>query len=282
MGIERKMVKKEMDDDAPLPIPGAAAAKKPTISRKSDGTFVIKYPNGTEKPIPFEKLPQAIKDKCKAQDDARKKAAAAKAKLVKKEPGIKKRKLKIRDDDDGPRKKRTPKKSKFSGAASGTEDEADDAAAQAKMRAMRAGRSAKDNLIAEFLSRWWFCWPEYPPRNFDYSDNLSNAKLREVDIEAWEDEKKVVSGLKKCYQLSTFPGQFRDCEGHLHDLRPQVDKPSYNYLNAMSEGQIATLLVKAYTNQMEELKKSPYVNILPGKGIAPLEVARDRAKTKSR
>jgi len=269
------MVKKEMDDDAPLPIPGAPqrTASKPSISRKPDGSFVIKFPDGREKPMPLEKVPQAIKDKCAAQDAQRKKLIAQR---IKQEPQIKKRKLKIRDDD-GP-KRRSPKKVKKQMAESGDDTDADaDAANQAKMRAMNANRTPKDIMIAEFLSRWWYCWEEYPMPGTSYDEALQNAGLRVVDIEGWEDEPKVKGGLKKCYELMTFPGNFRDSDGVLHDLRPNHNKPSYNYLNAMDPKSIAKLLVTAYTNQIKQIKDSPYLKLLPG-GINKLEVALDKRK----
>jgi hypothetical protein len=182
---------------------------------------------------------------------------------------------------DGP--KRRVAKPKFKKERTGDDSDdagANDAANAAALRRLAESRTPKDQAIAEFLSRWWYVWPEYPPTNFSYADNLKGAKLREVDIEAWEDENKLVGGLKKCYQLSTFPGMFRDCDGQLHDLRPQEDKPSYNYLNSKSPQEVYALLAKAYTNQIQELKLSPYLDIVPG-GINQLEIALDKAKAKS-
>lgn len=281
------MVKKELpDDDAPLPIArkGSAMANgtgKPKISRKPDGSFVVKYPNGTEKPLSRDRLPANIRAKLDAeQAQGRPKSSNRHFQPSVKREQPEKRKLRIKNDD-GPRKKRSAKKVKRERTEGGSDDEGqDDAANAARLRRLADSRTPKDNAIAEFLSRWWYVWPEYPPTNFDYGDELKTNKLREVDIEAWEDEAKTSGGLKKCYMLSTFPGMFRDCEGHLHDLRPNENKPSYNYLNSKSPQEVHALLVKAYTNQIKELADSPYLDIVPG-GLERLQKMLDQHKAKS-
>jgi len=256
-----------MDDDAPIFIAQAAPPpQKPKITRDAQGKWIVKFPDGRTIPCPDHKVPERARQAAAETD--RKRAEQQRAQAAQQQrnkvPGIEKRQLR---DDTAPRKKRAKSVgSKSSLRRTETNDsdaERDDAAAQAKMRAMKANRNPKDQMIADFLSRWWYVWPEYPPRHHDYGPELKKKGLRLVDVEFWEDEPKESKGLQKAYELSTFPGNFRDAEGHLHDLRPQVDKPSYNYLDQMSPAQIAKLLVEAYTNQIVELKKSPYLKILP-------------------
>jgi len=38
----------------------------------------------------------------------------------------------------------------------------------------------KKALIYDVLKRWWYCLPDWPPRDFDYSETLVERNLREV------------------------------------------------------------------------------------------------------
>ena len=62
-------------DDSASSGTGVSTAKaKPKIVMNSDGGFTAKYPDGTTKPVPYEKLPEKFKEqvrKRKAQQDAR-------------------------------------------------------------------------------------------------------------------------------------------------------------------------------------------------------------------
>lgn len=249
------MVKTEPDLDAPIPLAGSkTVVAKPKIIRKANNTYVVQYPDGREKPIPADRVPQKIKDAAEARE---KKARAEHA--TNKAQQAKRKKISIRNDD-GPKRRKKVKVAKTE--AGDDSDAPDDAEAKRKMANMRANRSYKDQMISEFLCRWWFVWPDYPPVNFDYTTALDQAKLREVNVERWEDEPKMERGYMKCYQLSTFPGMFRCADQKLHDLRPEKDKPSYNYLAAKPDREIGQLLIQAYKNQLAELKKSPYIDLM--------------------
>ena len=116
-------------------------------------------------------------------------------------------------------------------------------------------RNNKEQLVAELLCRWWYVLPEWPPRNHDYASELNRRGLVLVDLDEWEETQDVdvKTNKLKCYALSQFPGVFRDAKGELIDCRPKEGKPSYNNMMTKSDKELATLLVKAYEKQIEQL-----------------------------
>ncbi|CDJ33699.1 uncharacterized protein EMH_0055570 [Eimeria mitis] len=120
-------------------------------------------------------------------------------------------------------------------------------------------RSLKDRLVAQFLRRWWYAWPQWPPADFDYSKELEKRKLKWVSLEEYEDLDDVdKNGYTKVYQISAFPGVFRDPHGNAIDLRPEEGRPSYKNARQLSELQLLELIAKAIRGQMTALQKSPF------------------------
>ena len=117
----------------------------------------MKYPNGTEKPLAYEKLPAAVKAKVDAEMAAKKKAMAsrhferpnkAEGKSL---PGAKKRKVMRIKNDDGPKRKvAKPKFKKERTGDDSDDDGANDAANAAALRRLAESRTPKDQAIAEF------------------------------------------------------------------------------------------------------------------------------------
>ncbi|CDI76898.1 hypothetical protein, conserved [Eimeria acervulina] len=120
-------------------------------------------------------------------------------------------------------------------------------------------RSLKDRLVAQFLRRWWYAWPQWPPADFDYSKELEKRKLKWVSLEEYEDLDDVdKNGYTKVYQISAFPGVFRDPHGNAIDLRPEEGRPSYRNARQLSELELLQLIAKAIRGQMTDLKTSPF------------------------
>ena len=42
--------------------------------------------------------------------------------------------------------------------------------------------SKKEKLLHEFIRRWWYALPEWPPAAYDYKLKLKENKLRLLDI----------------------------------------------------------------------------------------------------
>jgi hypothetical protein len=65
-------------------------------------------------------------------------------------------------------------------------------------------------------------------------------------------------GMTLVYELSEYPGIFRDKTGTNHDLRPNDDKivrPSLKTFTEMPTNRLQRLLHDAYKKQLEELEK---------------------------
>jgi hypothetical protein len=78
----------------------------------------------------------------------------------------------------------------------------------------------KDHLINELAIRWNYALPEWPPRDFDFEGALRANGLRRVEIKTWKSEPEEIDGLRKVYELPTFPGQYKDSPGKTYDMRP--------------------------------------------------------------
>lgn len=71
----------------------------------------------------------------------------------------------------------------------------------------------KEHLIDELAVRWWYALPKWPPENYDYTQKLRENGLRKVEIKHWKMEVEELDGLKKVFELETFPGVFKDSLG---------------------------------------------------------------------
>ncbi|EKX72827.1 conserved hypothetical protein [Theileria equi strain WA] len=122
-----------------------------------------------------------------------------------------------------------------------------------------ANRKFKDRLVARLLCRWWYVFPDWPPSDFDYNGELSKRKLKLFKIEEFENQENVDSnGYGKVYELSAFPGVFRDYTGQAHDLRPLEGKPCYNNFVKYSEAKLLELVETAINNQLKILENSTF------------------------
>ncbi|ORM41322.1 uncharacterized protein BXIN_0797 [Babesia sp. Xinjiang] len=120
-------------------------------------------------------------------------------------------------------------------------------------------RSDMDVLVAQLLSRWWYVLPDWPPANYNYREQLEKRRLKCYPITEFEDHENVdANGYTKCYQISAFPGVFRDFKGVAHDLRPLEGKPCYNNLIQKSKEELISLIKTAIKKQIEILSASQY------------------------
>lgn len=51
----------------------------------------------------------------------------------------------------------------------------------------------KDSIISGILRRWWYCMPEWPPKDYNYNKKLEENKMRLVDLKNWKFEVDVDS-----------------------------------------------------------------------------------------
>lgn len=118
-------------------------------------------------------------------------------------------------------------------------------------------RTEKDILIAKLLCRWWYVLPDWPPPNYNYREKLEEKKLKCYSVRDFEDHENVdANGYRKCYQISAFPGVFRDFKGIAYDLRPTEGKPCYNNMIQKTENELISLIKAAIGKQIEILNSS--------------------------
>lgn len=134
---------------------------------------------------------------------------------------------------------------------------------QQEQRVIRSvTRSAKEQMVADLLCRWWYVMPDWPPANFDFSRALADNKLRMVTLDRWEDEPDTDnSGRLKCYALTQYTGVYRDANGALRDLRPREGKPCFNEFMGKTEKELKSLIVEAIKKQLEILENSSERNL---------------------
>eukprot|EP00922_Rhytidocystis_sp_ex-Travisia-forbesii_P049768 GHVS01074060.1.p1 GENE.GHVS01074060.1~~GHVS01074060.1.p1 ORF type:complete len:417 (-),score=76.37 GHVS01074060.1:1571-2821(-) len=138
------------------------------------------------------------------------------------------------------------------------EEEEEDQSAGVSMGVIK-NRTPKQQLVAQFLKRWWFALPPWPPTDYDFNKVLEQRKLKWISLGEWEDAEDVdEKGYTKVYQISSFPGVFRDPNGEALDLRPKDSCPSYSNFIVKSELELLQLISKAINQQLVELQKSPY------------------------
>jgi len=79
--------------------------------------------------------------------------------------------------------------------------------------------------------------------------------LRKVDISRFKAEPDLDSGLRKAFEYPEFAGIFKDSIGKVHDCRPMESCPSLSNFEKMERLDLQKLLMKAYENQLEELRE---------------------------
>lgn len=153
------------------------------------------------------------------------------------------------------RGKRALLKKKSTGVAKEEEDGAEKGAAFKKK-----GRDSRDEAVAELLCRWWYVLPDWPPNDPAYYEaELTKRRFRKVKIEEWEwVPEEDQEGRKKVYELTQFRGLYRASNGDLIDVRPQDTCPCYRNLSKKDPADVYDMLIKAYENQIEDLKNSQY------------------------
>ncbi|KAF8818528.1 hypothetical protein IE077_004331 [Cardiosporidium cionae] len=120
-------------------------------------------------------------------------------------------------------------------------------------------RSRKEKLVSQLLVRWWYAFPQWLSFDKEYSKELSQKELKCVSLEEWEDlEDLDENGFTKVYEISGFPGVFRDPQGNSIDVRDKDTCPSYSNFMKKSELQLLTLIQEALVNQLDKLKESRY------------------------
>jgi hypothetical protein len=116
----------------------------------------------------------------------------------------------------------------------------------------------KAELVTKVLCRWWYVLEDWPPADFDYSEQLRSQKLRLVGEETWNVEPVVSSqGLEKVKPLANYPGLFQSSRGVIYDLRPQETCPCFDNLYMRPKKALRELLVKALERQLGELEAQP-------------------------
>jgi len=120
---------------------------------------------------------------------------------------------------------------------------------------MRINFKSKEEIIDEILCRWWYGLPEYPPLNYDYEPKLKENKLRKVNADAWLIEKdETPEGLRKCKEVTSYPGVFIDYENILYDLRPKELCPSKDNFNKKAIIELQETLKRCYEGQIKALE----------------------------
>mmetsp|Transcript_37651 Transcript_37651/g.97367 ORF Transcript_37651/g.97367 Transcript_37651/m.97367 type:complete len:291 (-) Transcript_37651:144-1016(-) len=178
----------------------------------------------------------------------------------------------------GPLKKKkvaAKKKAKAPLVKKGTEDNIDGGGA-----VKNRDRSNKEAVVAQLLCRWWYALPDWPPNEEAfYEAELRKRSLIKVAVEEWEWLPDVnAEGLKKVYMLAQFRGVYRNTQGELIDLRPKETCPCYSNFMKKDLIDLYDLLIKAYENQLAELKTSKYNETETAKQIkVALTHIRDKA-----
>lgn len=169
---------------------------------------------------------------------------------------------KVKANDQAKRMQLLKKKRKeaMGDVADQDEDADEDKEDAANNVVKKRDRTTKQQAVSDLLCRWWYVLPDWPPNNKDfYAPRLEERKLRQVTIQEWEwVDDKDSKGFAKVYQLSQFPGVFRDSHGEMIDLRPQEDCPCYANFMKKDLSELYDLLAKAYAAQLQELETSRY------------------------
>jgi hypothetical protein len=49
----------------------------------------------------------------------------------------------------------------------------------------KVNKNAKSDVVYNILKRWWYCLPDWPPKDFDFNAELTKNKLKLVEISKW-------------------------------------------------------------------------------------------------
>jgi hypothetical protein len=113
----------------------------------------------------------------------------------------------------------------------------------------------KAEMVTKILQRWWYSIDDWPPEGYNYSEVLLDKGLRVVSKENWSVEPSVnEQGLAKVMQLPGYTGVFVDQFGNAKDLRPTSSCPSFDNIFNKPLQEIKEILIKALSNQIEQLK----------------------------
>ena len=116
----------------------------------------------------------------------------------------------------------------------------------------------KAEMTTKILQRWWYALDDWPPEDYTYSDQLFDSKLRLVSKENWSVEPVFnENGLEKVLLVPGYAGLFVTHLGNVKDLRPTQSCPSFDNIFNKPMQEIREILVKALSNQIEQLKIQP-------------------------
>ena len=87
--------------------------------------------------------------------------------------------------------------------------------------------TSKHPLVHEILKRWWYCMPDWPPKDDDYAKKLQKRNLREVLLEEWRISPEEVDGKRKVYQIPGYQGLFRDSNVINQSLSCRINLQSF-------------------------------------------------------
>lgn len=127
-------------------------------------------------------------------------------------------------------------------------------------------RSAKEEVCANLLCRWWYSEPylgkDWPPQEDSYYDEeLAKNKLKRTTFQEWEwMPEEDDQGRRKVWELSQYRGIFRNSEGDVIDLRPKETCPCFNNFMAKDMSTLCAMLESAYENQLKDLQNCRYNN----------------------
>ena len=62
--------------------------------------------------------------------------------------------------------------------------------------------------------------------------------MRRVESKNWKIEPEEKEGLRKVFELETFPGYFKDSQGVTYDMRPRESCPSLNNFERMDKSRL--------------------------------------------
>ena len=166
------------------------------------------------------------------------------------EKSEKKVKKKVKRQDEETEKKRT--------SESGSRKSVKDQKKYIQFSEFNEKERKKAEIVTKVLQRWWYAFDEWPPQDFDYSKGLREKKLRLVNKENWSVEPVVNDeGFEKVIGLPGYTGLFVNHSGNVIDLRPAHSCPSFDNLFAKGYQEVREILVKALSNQIEQLKIQP-------------------------
>jgi len=107
------------------------------------------------------------------------------------------------------------------------------------------------------LDTWWFCCPDWPPKNYDYKPKLEKKKWRVVKLDEWETEPpKDDNGYLKAFEIPLHPNVFQNTYGSQSVCKPYWNDASYDGLNSKSLHELLGLYVKTMRKNLTEFNTS--------------------------